>query len=68
VTNSRPGGRLEDHRPALKEFEASLRIEPGRFRGFYGAAKAAQLSGDRKKAENYYTKLLALCRQETGNA
>jgi tetratricopeptide (TPR) repeat protein len=55
---------LEANQPAqaLKEFEASMRIEPGRFRGLYGAAKAAQLSGNRKKAENYYTKLLALCR------
>ena len=52
--------------------EASLRIEPGRFRGLYGAAKAAQLSGDRKKAENYYIKLPAVCRhadkREAGNA
>jgi tetratricopeptide (TPR) repeat protein len=53
---------LEANRPteALKEFETSMRTEPNRFRGFYGAAKAAQLSGDRKKAEGYYTKLLAL--------
>jgi hypothetical protein len=48
---------------ALKEFEASMQVEPNRFRGLYGAAKAAQLSGNRKKAESYYTKLLALCKQ-----
>ncbi len=37
-----------------------MRTEPNRFRGFYGAAKAAQLSGDQKKARSYYSKLLAL--------
>jgi tetratricopeptide (TPR) repeat protein len=46
---------------ALKEFEASHRVEPNRFRGLYGAAKAAQMSGDREKAGLYYAKLLSLC-------
>lgn len=56
---------LEAGRPgdALKEFEASMRIEPNRFRGLHGAAKAAQLSGERKKAEDYYAKLLRLSRE-----
>jgi hypothetical protein len=48
---------------ALKEFERSMQVEPNRFRGLYGAAKASQFSGNRKKAESYYTKLLALCKQ-----
>ena len=46
---------------ALKEFEASHRVEPNRFRGLYGAAKAAQMAGDREKASQYYAKLLTLC-------
>jgi tetratricopeptide (TPR) repeat protein len=46
---------------ALREFEASHRIEPNRFRGLYGAAKAAQASGDREKARHYYAKLVSLC-------
>ncbi|MBI4488360.1 MAG: hypothetical protein HY694_04690 [Deltaproteobacteria bacterium] len=46
---------------ALKEFEASHRVEPNRFRGLYGAAKAAQMSGDREKASLYYAKLVSLC-------
>jgi tetratricopeptide (TPR) repeat protein len=46
---------------ALKEFEASHRREPNRFRGLYGAAKAAQMAGDREKASQYYARLLALC-------
>ncbi len=46
---------------ALKEFEASINKEPNRFHGFYGAAKAAELSGDREKARAYYAKLVAVC-------
>jgi tetratricopeptide (TPR) repeat protein len=54
---------LELNQPALalKEFEASMAKEPNRFRGLYGAAKAAALSGDREKARAHYGKLLALC-------
>jgi tetratricopeptide (TPR) repeat protein len=56
---------LEANQPAraLKEFEDSMRIEPSRFRGLHGAAKAAQLSGDHKKAGTYYTKLLTLSKE-----
>jgi tetratricopeptide (TPR) repeat protein len=54
---------LELNQPAqaLGEFEASLGREPNRFNGLYGAAKAAESSGDREKAKTYYTKLIALC-------
>ena len=52
---------LGDPRQALKEFEASHRVEPNRFKGLYGAARAAELSGDREKARTYYASLLALC-------
>src|SRR5262249_32601854 len=45
---------------ALQEFEASLRVDPNRFRGLYGAARASELSGDRDKAKTYYTQLIAL--------
>jgi tetratricopeptide (TPR) repeat protein len=52
---------LGDPAQALREFEASHRIEPNRFRGLYGAAKAAQASGDREKARRYYERLVSLC-------
>ena len=57
---------LEANEPglALKEYEASLQSARNRYRGFYGAAKAAQRSGDQEKARTYYAKLVALC----GNA
>ena len=46
---------------ALAEFEASIGVEPNRFRGFFGAAHAAELAGDAAKAQLYYAKLVALC-------
>jgi Tfp pilus assembly protein PilF len=46
---------------ALKEYEASLQSARNRYRGFYGAAKAAQRSGDQEKARSYFRKLLAMC-------
>jgi uncharacterized protein HemY len=56
---------LELNQPALalKEFEASHKVEPNRFRGLYGAAHAAAQSGDMAKAKTYYEKLVELCRQ-----
>jgi len=45
---------------ALKEFEATHKVEPNRFRGLYGAARAATQSGDIAKAKTYYEKLVVL--------
>jgi tetratricopeptide (TPR) repeat protein len=45
---------------ALGEFETSRIREPGRLRGFYGAAIAAQKSGNKEKARLYYSKLAEL--------
>jgi tetratricopeptide (TPR) repeat protein len=47
---------------ALREFEASHVREPNRFRGYYGAALAAEGAGDRQKAAGYYAKLIALAK------
>ena len=46
---------------ALREFEATLKKEPNRFRAVYGAAKAASLAGDRKLAQAHYQTLLKIC-------
>jgi tetratricopeptide (TPR) repeat protein len=46
-------------REAQHEFEAALKIYPGRFRGLYGAAQAAEKSGDKESASRYYAKLAA---------
>jgi hypothetical protein len=45
---------------ALKEYEASQQREPNRFRGYNGAARAAEAAGDRDKAAMNYGKLLTL--------
>ena len=44
--------------PALAEFERSLKRDPNRFRAIYGAAQAAERSGDQAKAKQYYAELL----------
>ena len=53
---------LELNQPALalQAFEASHRVEPNRFQGLYGAARAAELAGDKDKARTFYGKLVAL--------
>jgi tetratricopeptide (TPR) repeat protein len=53
---------LEMSRPAeaLQAFETSEKHDPNRFRGLYGASKAASLAGDQAKAKSYYEKLLVL--------
>jgi tetratricopeptide (TPR) repeat protein len=48
---------LNRPKEAQREFEAALKIYPGRFRGLYGAAQAAKLIGEKEKAEHYYAKL-----------
>ena len=50
---------MEQPTEAQREFEAALKIYPGRFRGLYGAARAAELAGDDADASRYYTKLAA---------
>ena len=46
-------------RDAGQEFQAELKIYPGRFRGLYGAALAAEQSGDKPTAQRLYTQLAA---------
>jgi uncharacterized protein HemY len=48
---------------ALKEFETSQVREPNRFRGYSGAARAAEAAGDRRKAAEYYGKLMELAKK-----
>jgi tetratricopeptide (TPR) repeat protein len=52
---------------AQREFEAALKIYPGRFRGLYGAAQAAELAGDNENANRYYTKLAAQTSKASGS-
>ena len=52
---------------AQQEFEAALKIYPGRFRGLYGAARAAEQNGDKENASRYYAKLAAQTANATGS-
>jgi Tfp pilus assembly protein PilF len=52
---------LNQPAPALEQFEATLKKEPNRFRALYGAARAAQLSGNREVSRKYFAELLKLC-------
>src|SRR5205809_4656133 len=49
---------LNRPKEAQREFEAALKIYPGRFRGLYGAAQAAKQIGEKEKADRYYAKLI----------
>jgi tetratricopeptide (TPR) repeat protein len=48
-----------DHpREALAEYEVALRLSPNRLNGLYNAGRAAEASGDKAKAGQYYAELL----------
>jgi uncharacterized membrane-anchored protein len=58
---------LGQSKDAQREFEAALKIYPGRFRGLYGAARAAEQNGDKENATRYYAKLAAQTANATGS-
>src|SRR5262245_52828979 len=45
-------------RQALQAFEAALKVEPGKFMSLYGAARAAEFTGDQARAERFYARLV----------
>jgi tetratricopeptide (TPR) repeat protein len=55
------------HKEALEAFEATMKKEPNRFRGTHGAARAAELAGDRAKAKTYYAQLLEIAKDADTN-
>jgi tetratricopeptide (TPR) repeat protein len=52
---------------ALTEYEAAMKNAPERVRAFYGAAKAAQASGNKEKALGYFHNLVRLARDADGD-
>src|SRR5229473_2452109 len=54
---------LEMQKPkeALAEYETSLRTDPNRFNGLFGAAQAAEMTQQKEKAAAYYAQLLKNC-------
>ena len=49
---------------ALVEYERSMKVDPNRFNGLYGAGKAAELVGECDKAHKYYAQVLRNCTGE----
>jgi tetratricopeptide (TPR) repeat protein len=52
---------LQRPQEALTEYEISLRTDPNRFNGLYGAAQAAAQVQQKEKARTYFTQLLKNC-------
>ena len=54
---------LDMNRPkeALTEYEVSLKTDPNRFNGLYGAAQAAEMLHQKEQAAGYYAQLLKNC-------
>ncbi len=46
---------------ALAEYQTDLRLNPNRFNGLYGAARAAETAGRQSYANEYYALLLKVC-------
>ena len=60
---------LELKRPqeALVEYQTDLKLNPNRFDGLYGAARAAQQAGNQSEANEYYALLLKTCEGSNSN-
>jgi len=54
---------LEAKRPqqALAEYQTDLKLNPNRFNGFYGAARAAEEAGKQSEANDFYALLVKIC-------
>ncbi|HSY92046.1 MAG TPA: hypothetical protein VK812_11785 [Candidatus Binatus sp.] len=46
---------------ALAEYQTDLRLNPNRFNGLYGAARAAEAAGRQSDANEYYALLVKVC-------
>src|SRR5947207_3094075 len=46
---------------ALSEYETSLKTDPNRLNGLYGAARAAEAAGESGKAKEYYAQIVKNC-------
>jgi tetratricopeptide (TPR) repeat protein len=46
---------------ALVEYQTDLKLNPNRFNGLYGAARAAEAAGKQTDASEYYALLLKVC-------
>ena len=52
---------MKQPKAALAEYQLALKFNPNRFDGLYGAAQAAEASGESTQANSYYAQLLKSC-------
>ena len=51
---------------ARRNYETALKQTPNRYRGFWGAARAADAAGNRAQAADYFGKLVNLAKNADG--
>jgi len=51
---------------ALAAFQLTIEKEPGRFRGLYGGAVAAEGAGKPELAKQYFSRLVEICQRSSG--
>ncbi len=57
---------LNQPQQALNEFETVLKDSPNRLNALAGAARAAELSGRKEQARNYYLEIEESCKNASG--
>ncbi|HET6932344.1 MAG TPA: hypothetical protein VFI45_18595 [Candidatus Acidoferrum sp.] len=58
---------MQKPQEALVEYETSLRTDPNRFNGLFGAARAAEMTQQKDKAAAYFAQLLKNCDGSTSD-
>ncbi len=58
---------MEKYQQATVQYEAALNRSKNRFNSLYGAAKSAELAGDKAKAKQYYQMLVDIAGTEEIN-
>ncbi len=58
---------LNNPEQALVAYEENLKVHPNRFNGIYGAAVAAEQSGNKEKAVLYFNQLIELTKHSNSN-
>ncbi|NNL02810.1 MAG: hypothetical protein HKP39_11085, partial [Eudoraea sp.] len=59
--------KMNQSNEALRVYEQNLKVNPNRFNGLYGAAIAAEQSGNKEKAKDYFNQLIELVKDSNTN-
>jgi tetratricopeptide (TPR) repeat protein len=58
---------LKHPQEALEQYKLSLKSDPSRLNGLYGAGRAAEMAQQHEDAVSYYKQLLANCKNSDGS-